>query len=99
MTETERRRYTAEFKREAVELSQSSGKSAAQVARELGLRPELLYRWRDAQRAAEQAVADPVQRQQSTLEAENAQLRREVARVQQERDILKKALGIVALTP
>jgi transposase len=98
MTQTERRTFTVEFKREAVELSQTSGKPAAQVARELGIRPKLLYRWREEQRAAEQTASDPVLRQQSTLEAENAQLRRELARLQQERDILKKALGIFSQT-
>ena len=40
-----RRRYAGTFKQEAVRAWKSSGKSAEQVARKLGLRPELLYNW------------------------------------------------------
>ncbi len=42
----ERRRYTPEFKREAVELSETAGKAVCEVARQLGIAPKLLYRWR-----------------------------------------------------
>jgi len=72
----ERRKYTAEFKREAVELRRTSDKTIAQIARELGISLKLLEGNRPA------------------LEAENARLRREVARLEQEREILKNALGI-----
>src|SRR6266513_2119666 len=38
-------RYTEEYKQEALELWRASGRSAAKVAAELGIRPPLLYRW------------------------------------------------------
>ena len=40
-----RARYTEEYKQEALELWRASGRSAAKVAAELGIRPPLLYRW------------------------------------------------------
>jgi transposase len=85
----ERRTYTPEFKREAVELSRATDKSVAQIARELGIRPKLLYRWR-AESVELEAEAFPGQGNRPALEAENARLRREVARLEQEREILKK---------
>ena len=85
----ERRKYTAEFKREAVELSRTSDKTAAQIARELGISPKLLYRWRfESAKMKEEAFRG--QGNRPALEAENARLRREVARLEQEREILKK---------
>lgn len=41
----QRRRFTKEFKLEAVELAQRSNKTIIEIAGELGIRPELLYRW------------------------------------------------------
>ena len=90
---TERRQYTAEFKPEAVRLSQTSEKSVAQIAQDLGIRPKLLYRWRCESQSAG-AGAFPGHGQLPPTEAEMAALRRELAQVCQERDILKKALGI-----
>jgi len=89
----ERCKYTAEFKREPVELSRTSGRAVAQIARELGISSKLLYRWR-SERAKMKVEAFPGQGKRPTWEAENARLRREVARLEQEREILEKALGI-----
>jgi len=89
----ERCKCTAEFKREAVELSRTSDKTVAQIARELGISPKLLYRWR-SERAEMKEEAFPGQGNRPALEAENARLRREVARLEQEREILRNALGI-----
>ena len=90
--ESERRQYTSAFKREAVQLSALGEKSAAQVARDLGITPKILYRWRaEARRVGPAAL--PGQGVASPAE-DLAQLRREVAQLQQERDILKKALAI-----
>ncbi len=44
---TERKSYTEEFKREAVRLMESSGKPVAQLARDLGINDNNLYRWRE----------------------------------------------------
>jgi transposase len=43
---TERRKYTEEFKREAVRLMESSGKPIAELARDLGVNDNVLHRWR-----------------------------------------------------
>ncbi len=86
----ERRKYTQEFKQEAVNLSNQSTKSIAEVARDLGITPKQLYKWRAVQRA--QAPAHELA-QSGTLD-EVTRLRRELVEVRQERDILKKALSI-----
>ena len=90
---SERRQYTREFKQEAVRLSETSGRAVAQVARELGIRPKLLYRWRaDIRELGTEAF--PGQGNLPESEAELQALRRELERVKLERDILKKALAI-----
>lgn len=90
------RTYTKEFKLEALELLKSSEKSASQVERELGITPGLLVKWRDQHQVIsedmQEAVLEP-----SDLEAAKAEikrLRRELAIVEEERDILKKAVNI-----
>ena len=87
---TERRKYTQEFKQEAVTLSNRSEKSIADIARDLGIKPKLLYKWRAAAREAARAQASaPRGNSEEVL-----RLQRELAAVRQERDILKKALRI-----
>src|SRR5437879_2153595 len=82
--------FTAEFKQEAVHLAHSSGKSKAQIARELGIFDSALSSWcREAAENVQEAF--PGKGHQSLLEEENHRLRREVERAQQERDILKKS--------
>ena len=49
--------YTDEYKREALELWRASGRSAAKVATELGIRPPLLYRWARTERAPAKHLA------------------------------------------
>ena len=85
--------YTKEFKEEAVRLAQTSGKSIAQVARELGISDTSIHGWR--KELAEQGKdAFPGSGHQTPLEEENRRLKREVERLQQERDILKKVVSI-----
>jgi len=85
----ERRRFTNEFKLEAVGLAERGDRPIAQVARELGLNETTLYRWinRYGQRAGAQRIT-PEEHE------ELIRLRREVRRVTEERDILKKAVSI-----
>ena len=90
---TDRRSYTEEFKREAVRLMETSGKAVAQIARDLGINDNNLYRWRglygsQSQDSAKGSVVE--------MEAEVRRLRREVEVLRQERDILKKAMSIVS---
>jgi transposase-like protein len=53
MPETTRRQFTGAFKSEAVRLTRESGQPVAQVARELGISDNVLYRWRNEQRQVE----------------------------------------------
>lgn len=85
--------YTREFKEEAVRLVQSSGKPIAQIARELGISDSAIHGWRK-ELTEHGKEAFPGKGHQSELEEENRRLKRELERVQQERDILKKAVGI-----
>lgn len=88
-----RRKFSAEFKREAVALTAQSDVSVAQVARELGIAPNLLSRWRRALHA-EGAKAFPGKG--VARDEEVARLKRELARVRRERDFLKDAAGYFA---
>ena len=90
---TERKRYTEDFKREAVRLMETSGRPIAQLARELGIKDNNLYRWRGVY--GSQAQASP-NGSLAEIEAELKRLRREVEVLRQERDILKKAMSIVS---
>jgi transposase len=88
-----RRKYTREFKLEAVRLSEDPDRTAAEVARALGITPSILYRWRQAFRS-EGPEAFPGHGKLPESEEQMRQLRRELERVRQERDILKKAIAI-----
>ena len=89
------RKYTKEFKHEAVALSERDGVKVTQVAKELGISPAILYRWRAEQREnGEEAFSGKGKLKAS--DEENRQLRRELAQVTMERDILKKALRVFA---
>lgn len=81
-----RRRFSEEFKREAVRLAFESDRRVTEVARELDVRPDMLRRWRKSL-AAERS-------RPSASEVEVTGLRRELREVREERDILKKALAI-----
>lgn len=85
--------YTREFKEEAVRLAQTSGKPIAQIARELGISDSAIHGWRK-ELAEHGKEAFPGKGHQSELEEENRRLTRERERVQQERDIRKKVVGI-----
>lgn len=84
-----------EFKEEAVRLSQTSGKSVARVARELGISQHTLYDWR---RRAISSRALPVPDGETPEQAIN-RLERELKLVTEERDIIKKAIAYFAQPP
>ena len=93
-----RRKFTDEFKREAVKLATQPGVTVTTVARELGVDRSVLRAW---VRKTEEGRYEPTPGKplRSDSELENEQLRRELARVKMERDILKKALGYFAKDP
>lgn len=84
-----RKTYTREFKREAARLAEESEQSVDEVARELGIHPNTLYRWR-REFLKDGTSAFPGQGKLTPADEEIRRLRRELARVQEERDILKK---------
>ena len=87
-----RRKYTKEFKIEAVRLSEEGDIPMFDVARELGVHPNTLYKWR-REYLADGEKAFPGHGKLKAGDDEVRQLRRELARVREERDILKKALA------
>jgi transposase len=88
-----RKRYTQEFKQEAVRLARSRGESVSAVARDLGLNPNMLSRWC---RELEADGAKAFGGQGNARDEELARLRRELAQVKQERDFLKDAAAYFA---
>lgn len=88
-----RRRYTAEFKAEAVRLVGTSGKPLAQIARELGVNEQTLHSWKKQAASTDGTGVEP---DQFTQAEEIRRLQRENARLQEERDILKKATAFFA---
>jgi len=85
-----RRIFTREFKLEAVKMVSERGVSVAQAARDLGLHENVLRKWVRDQKADPQH-AFPGQGQMKPEQSEIAALRKEVAKLKMERDILKKA--------
>ncbi len=85
------RKYTKEFKHDAVKLALSSDKSQAQVARDLGLKDNQIYNWVSEYRGEVLSAAHSLSPEQElkALKKENAQLREEKA-------ILKKAAAYFA---
>lgn len=80
-----RRAFTREFKQEAVTLMTAGGHQTAQVARDLGITPNLLRRWKQ-EVADDPVTAFPGKGRRKPHEEEFARLKRELARVTQERD-------------
>src|SRR3954454_20178693 len=93
-------RYTEEYKKEALELWRNSGRSAAKVAAELGIRAPLLYRWARPRRQANLSGNESKSgRGVEELEAEIRRLRTENAKLLEQREVLKKSLGILSEAP
>lgn len=87
-----RRKFTAEFKQNAVRLSQTSDKSIPQIERELGLSRGQLSHWRTKyNQLGEEAFESKVL---SDTDRELHRLRRENARLKEEQAILKKVLSM-----
>lgn len=87
-----KKRYTEEFKREAVSLVRDGGKSANQVAKDIGVAQATLSKWVRDSRGTGKVSANAT----TATEEENARLRRELRQVKQERDFLKSAAAYFA---
>ena len=89
-----RRQFTDAFKSEAVQLTRESGRPVAQMARELGISDNVLYRWR-----TEQQQIDSQGRTRQAVRGEQdelTRLRRENETLRKERDFLKRAAAFFA---
>ncbi len=85
--------YTSEFKESAVKLSIESDQPIAVTARELGVNVNTLYTWIGKYSTPKQQLTE---RTDEHIYDENKRLKKEVARVTQERDLLKKATAYFA---
>ena len=94
MATSTRRQFTDAFKSEAVRLTRESGRPVAQVARELGISDNVLYRWRGEQQQVESQGC--TRQSMRAVQDELAQLRRENATLKKERDFLKRAAAFFA---
>lgn len=83
------RRFDDEFKREAIRLVKAGGKTLAAVSRDLGLSPSTLYGW--VNKSVETKDGEII------TDSEITRLKRELANVKMERDILKKAVAIFSV--
>jgi transposase len=93
-----RRSFSREFKLEAVGLMTDGGLSIAQASRDLGIRESVLGRWKK-QMAEDPVEAFPGKGHLKSQDDELRRLRRENEILRQERDILKKAVGIFSRVP
>ena len=87
---TKRKHYSKEFKLEAVQLLEQGNRQPADIARELGIKRNQLYKWQDEVHAKGED-AFPGRGRQAPAEAELARLKRENERLKEENEILKKA--------
>lgn len=87
------KQYTEEFKRNALELAETREISMAQLERDLGITPGLIYKWRERYRldASDGKLKPSAEREE---QAEIRRLKRELAVAREERDILKKAIQV-----
>jgi transposase len=92
-TMPKKRKYTSEYRAEAVRQVEIGDRSVTEVAKDLGISMQTLWQW------VQQAKVDAGQAKEeltTTEREELKQLRREVARLRDERDILKKATAFFA---
>lgn len=88
-----RRRYTREFKMEAVNLVKERNGRVTEVAENLGIHPMMLHRWKK-EYSNDPEYAFPGLGKLKEPDEEMRRLRKEVTDLREERDILKKALAI-----
>lgn len=94
-----KRRYTREFKEEAVRLSQRGDKTVRQVAEDLGIQEKILHRWRSEWRAGQQEGTRFAPGHGHARDEELERLRKENQQLRLERDVLKKALAFTMPRP
>jgi transposase len=98
MSEGKRRQYDRAFKEEAVRLVLEGKQSLVGTARDLGIADNILQRWK-REYLADQENAFPGKGHMKPEDAELYQLKKRIADLEQEREILKKALAIFSRHP
>ena len=88
-------KYTQEFKDSSVQLILNSNKSVLQISKDLGVSDKTLYAWMKAYRLQHE-IFSPNNTVKESLQDENRRLKRELAQVKKEREILKKAAAYFA---
>ena len=91
-----RKRYRLEFKRSVVDHWLTSGKSAEEVAKEFGVNVWNLRDWKRQYGLGAKPVDAPMPQTPEEMSREIRQLRKELARITMQRDILKKTMGILS---
>ncbi len=100
----EKRRFTREFKAEAVKLWEDSGRKGTMIGKQLGISPQMLARWHEAlgrqktspARCPNTRATGSFSDAGADLAAENARLRRENERLRMEHEILKKTVAFIS---
>jgi len=88
---TKQSKYTEEFKRQAVELLENRDQSVVDLARELGVRPNQLYKWREQLLKKGDSAFKGPGRPTKENTSEVSRLKQENRRLKEELEILKKA--------
>lgn len=88
--------YPKAFKLEALQMMEESGRPASEIARELGLRRNQLYKWREQLSKQGDVPSGKKGRPRKAEQSEVATLRQEVKRLREENEILKKAAAYFA---
>jgi len=98
---TKRRKYDRDFKRNAVLLCTEPDRTVAEVAENLGIAKDVLYRWRREYHLANGKPVFPGNGVEALTEEEKRirELEKELRETQMERDILKKAMAIFSKAP
>lgn len=97
MTQSTRKRYSREFKIEAINMVVEQGRKATEVAESLGVGKSTLQKWLTQYRKEQQGIAPKSGNALTAEQREIQQLRKENQRLKMERDILKKASALLAL--
>lgn len=92
----ERKSFSEEFKLEAVRLLKEADKTAQEIALELGIRRNQLYKWRDQLEQTGDVASSKVGRPKKSEQSETSKLRDENKRLKEENEILKKAAAYFA---
>ena len=88
-----KQRYSAEFKNEAVKMILIDGVAVKEVSQQLGVRENILYAWRQIHLAKLDSEIPEDTISPKALAAENAQLRKQLAKQKRMTEILKKTVG------